>query len=172
MAGEHYGDAWDQMPVVIQLCLNCKYDDCTFDEGCPERKRLIRQLKTCGAAAEKDRRLVVRGKIYVIDGIGKTFAEWCEEYGIEENTVRYRMKQGQTLEKALGVKYTHGGARNRGRAIRIGDEVKCMTEWMETYHIHRTTVERYAQKHGCEKREAVRALCEIRRKSQKLENRT
>lgn len=39
---------------------------------------------------------------YEIDGVKKTQKEWCEEYGVHAETVRYRMrKMGMTLKEAL-----------------------------------------------------------------------
>ena len=36
-----------------------------------------------------------------VDGITKTIANWCREYGIENRTVYNRMRDGKTFEQAL-----------------------------------------------------------------------
>ena len=47
-----------------------------------------------------------------------------------------------------------------GRMIRIGNEMRGITEWLRIYHISWKTVNRYTQEHMCSRVEAVRELCE------------
>lgn len=42
-------------------------------------------------------------KNYTINGVTKTMAEWVREYGRNKNTVKARLRNGWTIEKALEV---------------------------------------------------------------------
>lgn len=46
-----------------------------------------------------------KNKLYEIKGKTKTLSDWCSEYGIEYNTVAFRLKKGVDIENALSKNY-------------------------------------------------------------------
>lgn len=49
-------------------------------------------------------------KTATIDGVTKTWAEWCKEKGISRKTVYYRIKAGKSFETAISRKSLRGDA--------------------------------------------------------------
>lgn len=159
---EIHGVIWDNEPEMMELCLNCKYEDCIGDEGCRERMAIISKMR--GEAAEaKGKRGNYSERFVEMDGETRPLTEWCRIYGVKYRTVWQRIKKGWDAEKAIKENASKGGARNYGQMIRIGDEKKNITEWLREYHIGWKTINRYTRKNMCSRAEAVRALVEKKR---------
>lgn len=45
-----------------------------------------------------------RNRYFTINGVTKCLKDWCTHYNVPCNTVRYRLKQGLTIEQALTKK--------------------------------------------------------------------
>ena len=60
--------------------------------------------ENCRWATQKEQANNRRSNRWVtIDGVTKTYTEWCEERGIKRNTVTSRLSYGWTIERALGI---------------------------------------------------------------------
>lgn len=59
-----------------------------------------------------------------IGGVTKTWAEWCEERGIDRETVKNRMRSGNSFESALikPPKDGHCWEKRRGDGVRIASK--------------------------------------------------
>ena len=65
-------------------------------------------------------------KLYKIDGVSKTLAEWADSAGMSASALKRRIKRGATLAEALAKPPVE---RARGRLYEIDGEAKTLTEW-------------------------------------------
>lgn len=54
-----------------------------------------------------------KSKYFTIDGVTKSTQEWADEFGIDPNVIRMRIRRGWTVEKAITTPLTGRGNENR-----------------------------------------------------------
>ena len=76
------------------------------------------------------------GKEATINGVTKSWADWCAERGITRRTVYFRMRKGMTFEEAIARKSMRGKAFWESEITKNG-ETRTAVEWMRHYGISR-----------------------------------
>ena len=107
-----YRSEYDDLPIIIQLCMECRHKDCV--ESCEELRTAYRLLDEGKSPtveeikAEATLRMANgavwpgRNALYTINGTTKRLREWCVSYGISMNTVWDRVVRGtMSIEEAL-----------------------------------------------------------------------
>lgn len=55
-----------------------------------------------------------RNIYFEFNGVRKTMAEWCREFGLKDTTVRYRLLRGLSVERAFSIRPLVRGRRLEG----------------------------------------------------------
>ena len=124
-----YGSYWDNKPEVMELCLNCRYEDCMSEAGCRERRELILRLARAEGVINGNDLRVEMSTEFTIDGETKTLWRWATESGMVPRTVAKRVSKGMDIREALSKKAEIGGARHMGQMYEACGIRMSATEW-------------------------------------------
>lgn len=70
----------------------------------------------------------------------KTASEWSEILNVKSATIRKRLKDGWTVEEALGFKKKERLSLKRRKFLTLNGETKSIQEWSKDLGIKRTTI--------------------------------
>lgn len=157
MRSADYGNAYDNLPEIRQMCLNCKYKDCVGHDGCKERQEIIMRIKGIEQEAS-----VTCHDIFEINGVKKTLREWCREKGVYPQTIEKRLRRGLPWPEVLDM--PNGKGVHNGQIIAIDGEKHAKYTWIALLHTTMPTVQKIAKSHGTTIEEAI-AIIKRRREN-------